>query len=779
MQLGQGGRGRAQRSEHGHVTITRRATLRSLVVEPPCQPRHRDRWREGCVRPGAPFERFAGHDGQLESAVKHLTAKIGRRPVDVPKVPNYRRRSRGRYGLMTGARAQHEHAIFVTGKLPPRVCIHPLAVRLACGFPSMRAVRLVPVVGMLLSATASAQIRATSQATALYRSVAPAVFLLEVRDDEGRRLGVGSAFLIEGNRLVTNAHVVTGGTPYLRTGAVVLPLTVQQLDVLTDIAVVSLEAQLDASPLAFAATEPGIGSSIFAIGNPQGLERTISQGLISGRRDFEGRDLLQITAAISPGSSGGPVVDSEGKVIGVTVGQLSAGQNLNFAIPVSALQRLLAGASANTFATALARPVNLIEQEPPPYTDKPAWAQYWERIRAALDEAAAAASSGDQHLALAALAAASFENDRTTRFAERALRDRTTNPDSARILLIESWEWDLIVKRDTAPPALLRRYLAVADTILRNRPRRAATHIFRGRVLAAIPGRRAEALPAARRAIDTARQTDDDPTPHWSALHSLAHEVGSPADDDMAFRGMVQAGSARPFDWRSHAQHLNGRQEWRLAAQAFRQAFNSSARNNANDICDAGGAFWKGELNDEALTTFRQCVSSYALAELVDTSRLAYAHRGLASILQSRGVYSTAESHARQALSLAPTDEWAALALADALLGLERNSESAVAAEQAIRLSDGRYSSMHFTAGSAYFALQDWSRCERAFRRADELAQQTTTNAAYNAALCLARQGYYRDAAQWMEKVLQREPRRGDRADIEGMIRRWRGGQIR
>jgi predicted Zn-dependent protease len=62
---------------------------------------------------------------------------------------------------------------------------------------------------------------------------------------------------------------------------------------------------------------------------------------------------------------------------------------------------------------------------------------------------------------------------------------------------------------------------------------------------------------------------------------------------------------------------------------------------------------------------------------------------------------------------------------------------------------------------------------ERAFRKADELAP-TTTAAAYNAALCLARQGYFGDAARMMETVLRREPRRPDRADIEAMIRRWR-----
>lgn len=137
--------------------------------------------------------------------------------------------------------------------------------------------------------------------------------------------------------------------------------------------------------------------------------------------------------------------------------------------------------------------------------------------------------------------------------------------------------------------------------------------------------------------------------------------------------------------------------------------------------------------------------------------------------------FTTAESHARQALALDPTDQWAANALAEALLALERYTEAAAAAERAIALSDGRHSTMHFNAVSAYFELRDWSRCVRAFQKAAEL-NPDEANSAYNVALCMARQGYYRDAAHWMEKVLQRYPDHPERLDIQAMIRRWRGG---
>jgi tetratricopeptide (TPR) repeat protein len=74
------------------------------------------------------------------------------------------------------------------------------------------------------------------------------------------------------------------------------------------------------------------GESIVVIGSPNGLETTVSEGIISGIRK---KDELQITAPISPGSSGSPVFNSKGEVIGVVTSSIDSGQNLNFAIPVS------------------------------------------------------------------------------------------------------------------------------------------------------------------------------------------------------------------------------------------------------------------------------------------------------------------------------------------------------------------------------------------------------------------------------------------------------------
>ncbi len=84
-----------------------------------------------------------------------------------------------------------------------------------------------------------------------------------------------------------------------------------------------------------------VGEAVYAVGNPQGLEGTFSEGIVSSIREVGTDRLLQITAPISPGSSGGPVLNGKGEVIGVSVGIFKGGQNLNFAIPVKYLELLL------------------------------------------------------------------------------------------------------------------------------------------------------------------------------------------------------------------------------------------------------------------------------------------------------------------------------------------------------------------------------------------------------------------------------------------------------
>jgi len=86
----------------------------------------------------------------------------------------------------------------------------------------------------------------------------------------------------------------------------------------------------------------GVGERVFAIGSPLGLERTVTEGILSTKtRQLQGSLYLQTTAQINPGNSGGPLFNNKGEVVGVTNMKITAGEGLGFAIPVEALKFFL------------------------------------------------------------------------------------------------------------------------------------------------------------------------------------------------------------------------------------------------------------------------------------------------------------------------------------------------------------------------------------------------------------------------------------------------------
>ena len=156
--------------------------------------------------------------------------------------------------------------------------------------------------------------------------------------------GQGSGFFVAPNIIATNYHVVEGAT---NASCILNNSDIEYkidgyvgVDESVDLILLKVST-LNKPAIKFAVTTASIGQKVYVIGSPQGLPATISDGIISGMRNFEGIKLLQMTASISPGSSGGPVLNSNGELIGISVSQLTEGQNLNFAIPKSYLQILL------------------------------------------------------------------------------------------------------------------------------------------------------------------------------------------------------------------------------------------------------------------------------------------------------------------------------------------------------------------------------------------------------------------------------------------------------
>ena len=154
----------------------------------------------------------------------------------------------------------------------------------------------------------------------------------------------GSGFFVSPNIIATNYHVMEGATNascYLNNSDTEYKIDgYVGIDKTVDLILLKVST-LNKPAIKLAVTTASIGQKVYVIGSPRGLPATISDGIISGMRDFEGIKLLQMTASISPGSSGGPVLNSNGELIGISVSQLTEGQNLNFAIPKSYLQILL------------------------------------------------------------------------------------------------------------------------------------------------------------------------------------------------------------------------------------------------------------------------------------------------------------------------------------------------------------------------------------------------------------------------------------------------------
>jgi S1-C subfamily serine protease len=173
------------------------------------------------------------------------------------------------------------------------------------------------------------------------------VTILTYKTGGGSPSGMGSGFYVSPDVVVTNAHVVDGaGYVELKKNLKDKPIRVLEiLAVDRDADVALLRASETGAPLVLSEFLPGAGEPVVVISSPLGLEKTVSQGIISGFREHNKKRYLQITAPISPGSSGGPVLNRQGKVLGVTAFILDGNhaQNLNFAIPAHEIQHVLNG----------------------------------------------------------------------------------------------------------------------------------------------------------------------------------------------------------------------------------------------------------------------------------------------------------------------------------------------------------------------------------------------------------------------------------------------------
>ena len=168
--------------------------------------------------------------------------------------------------------------------------------------------------------------------------VRPSIVTVETYSALGRRIGQATGFFVDGQRLITTRHAVIEGRHVWVVFSDDARYPVTRLIAEDEVGdLVLLEADLKdvvVPGLTIAPEEVRDGEDIFVVGGPLGLEHTVTRGIVSGRTDaFHSIEMLQFNAAISRGSSGSPVMNMKGEVVGIAAARLPAGESLNFAIP--------------------------------------------------------------------------------------------------------------------------------------------------------------------------------------------------------------------------------------------------------------------------------------------------------------------------------------------------------------------------------------------------------------------------------------------------------------
>ena len=184
--------------------------------------------------------------------------------------------------------------------------------------------------------------RRKMSAEELYAQIAPSVAKVLVSDSSGNPVGSGSGVVVGPREVITNCHVAKMGKQLeLNIADTTIPATILKADEKYDLCLLRAEVTSKAIPIAHL-DQVHTAQKVYAIGAPQGLELTISEGIVSSLREMsdDTGTVIQTTAPISPGSSGGGLFDDSGRLIGITTFQAKSGQNLNFAVPAEWIESM-------------------------------------------------------------------------------------------------------------------------------------------------------------------------------------------------------------------------------------------------------------------------------------------------------------------------------------------------------------------------------------------------------------------------------------------------------
>ncbi len=641
----------------------------------------------------------------------------------------------------------------------------------------MRAYTVFFLLLVTYALSANAQSRDTGDGSRVYEAAADSVLLLYAQADDGTFVAQGSGFLVSGQLIVTNAHVANAGKIFLVLGPAKIPTLQVAIDNFNDIALLRTEAELAIKELTLTTTKITPGEKVFVIGNPKGLEKSISEGLISGIRVVDSRDLLQLSAAISHGSSGGPVLSVKGEVVGVIVGTLQDGQNLNFAVPVSTLRQFLTLRSVpnNENASVTLDRIRGIEeiQKNEQYSsdNHSPWQLQQQEINKLLTQAMDESGSDSGGLLRVAQVASEENIDLSVEAAQRSINIKSSS--EAQFILAKGLLSNSIFTSDegSKKEILNRAERAARISISTSKKPNSEMYYTLAEILSG-ESSFAEAQKSYKLALSVEKAVaDENLFPSiYRGLIFCANSLSNPTEAELWFRKLVSTNKAYSTDWGAEAERLYKQSKFGEAAMAYTKA--GELDGIFNNWCLAAVMYSSAGEDDLTLDAARKCIDK-GTGQKNSEGMMGDAHREIADVLNKRGVYSEGLAHARESISLQPNEPWAYDSMAAALIGLRRFQESISPAQQAIRLTDGKYSYMHFRLGSAYFELENWEFARQSFQKASELdvADGAST---YNVGLCLVRLHFYVDAIKWYQEYLRRRPTASDRAEVEQLIQKLR-----
>ncbi len=200
------------------------------------------------------------------------------------------------------------------------------------------------ILGLLLVTLIPSALAAQS-VRRIIKGTLPSVVVIVMQDAGGREVSLGSGFIVRDGIIAASLHTVEGAARgYYRHVGYKKKFSVTGIvgvDRKHDLVLLSVP-DWTGPPLALGDDRAvAVGDKVYVIGHPGGLEGSLSEGIVSGMRQTNAQSLLQISAPLSVGSSGSPVLNEDGRVIGLAVATVDRGQNLNFAVPIRYLRVLL------------------------------------------------------------------------------------------------------------------------------------------------------------------------------------------------------------------------------------------------------------------------------------------------------------------------------------------------------------------------------------------------------------------------------------------------------